>query len=74
MGSMTDGEQENPMDQLEQFLPTLAAHPVGYKVVVQMVKQFHGTLLDRVVRILAREFLLFSSPSPCVVPSACGTA
>ena len=41
MGSMTDGEQENLMDQLEQFLPTLAAHPVGFiQVVAKMIQQF----------------------------------
>ena len=60
MGTMTMGEQENLIDQLAQFLPSLAAHPVGYKVVVRMVEQFQGMLLDMVVRILAREFLLLS--------------
>jgi len=60
MGSMAMGEQVKLMDQLEEFFPALAAHPVGYKVVVRMVQQFRGILLDRVVRILAREFLLLS--------------
>ena len=51
MGSMTVGERENLMDQIEQFLPTLAAHHLGFKVVVEMVQHFQGMLLDRVVRI-----------------------
>jgi hypothetical protein len=56
---MPDGEQEKQMDQLEQFLPTLAAHPVGFVVVVKLFQQFQW-MMDRVIRILARVFLLLS--------------
>merc|ERR1712096_224997 len=60
LGCMSTREQRQLLDQLEQFLPTLAAHPLGYKVVVEMVRQFEEDLLDRVVRILSREFILLS--------------
>ena len=56
MGNMTTREQS----QLEQSLITFPAHPVGYKVVVEIVRQFAGDLLDKVVRILSREFILLS--------------
>eukprot|EP00092_Neocalanus_flemingeri_P039913 GFUD01043473.1.p1 GENE.GFUD01043473.1~~GFUD01043473.1.p1 ORF type:complete len:481 (-),score=199.71 GFUD01043473.1:95-1468(-) len=60
MGIMSTREQRQLLDELEQFLPTLGAHHVGYKVVVEMVRQFEGTLLDRLVGILTREFFLLS--------------
>jgi hypothetical protein len=60
MGSMDKREQNELLDQLEKFLPTLAAHPRGYKVVVEMVCQFKKSLLDRVVRILSRKFIPLS--------------
>ena len=63
-------EQRQLLDQLERFLPTLAAHRVGYKAVVEMVRQFAGDLLDKVVRIMSREFILLSK----LVPSAFWTA
>ena len=53
-------EQRQLLEQLEQLLPTLAAHRVGYKAVVEMVRQFAGDLLDKVVRILSRELILLS--------------
>ena len=33
------------MDQHEEFLPALAAHPVWYKAVVRMVQQYQGNML-----------------------------
>ena len=43
------------MDQLEQFLPV---SPVGFKVLVEIVRQFAGDQLDNV--ILSRELILLS--------------
>ena len=60
LGNMSTREQGQLFDQLEQFLPKLASHSIGYNVVVEMVRQFEGTLLDRLVRILCGEFILLS--------------
>ena len=69
VGSMDKREQSELLDQLEKFLPTLAAHPRGYKVVVEMVCQFKESLLDRVVRILSRNFIPLRGSSWCQVPA-----
>ena len=63
MGSMDKREQGELLDQLERFLHILAAHPRGYKVVVEMVRQFKESMPDRVVRILSREFIPLSDRS-----------
>ena len=60
MSSMSTRHKIVLLDQLEKFLPTLAAHPVGYKVVVEMMRQLQDNLLDRLVRILSREFFNLS--------------
>ena len=39
------GVQEKLMDQHEEFLSALAAHPIWYKDVVRMVQQYQGNML-----------------------------
>jgi len=56
LGSMSRGEQNHLLDQLEQFIPSLANHNVGYRVVLEMIRQFNGELLRRLARILSGEF------------------
>jgi len=56
MCSMSMGEQRHLVNQLEPFLPTVAAHHVGYRVVLEMVRQFPRVLVEKVVRILSKEF------------------
>jgi len=56
LATMSKVEQSHLLDQLEQFIPSLANHNVGYRVVLEMIRQFNGVLLERLVRILSREF------------------
>ena len=60
MGSMSREEQRELLDQVEKFLPTLAAHPVGYKTVVEMVHQFKEDLLERVIRTISSKMFSIS--------------
>jgi len=60
MAKMTNGELNHLLDQLEPFLPSLGAHPVGHKVVVAMIHNFDGILLERLVRILTKEFVFLA--------------
>ena len=67
MSNMTTREQRQLLDQLEQFLPV---SPVGFKVLVEIVRQFAGDQLDNV--ILSRELILLSqvpAGARCQVPA-----
>jgi len=60
MGSMSREEQRELLDQVEKFLPKLAAHPVGYKTVVEMVHQFKEDVLERVIRTISSKMFSIS--------------
>jgi len=60
LDKMSCEQQEELLDQLEEFMTKVASHPVGYKVVMEMVKHFYGKSLARLVKILTKDFFSIS--------------
>jgi len=74
---MDNVSQNDCFSQLKDFIPSLAAHPTGHRVVISMIQSFSKMLKEKILIILISEFHSLSDTAAgamCLICCASNTS